>query len=112
MVRAPRHRDRSQSPFMDAPSCFFAYHWCIPPVNLLAQRRYIRMTLFVGGPYHGKDLPLVMPIPALVRLPRLEQIDDFWELLRDDPQATVNMEWPFVYELDHSTSPSFYRHVS
>jgi hypothetical protein len=35
------------------------------------------MTLFVGGPYHGKDLPLDPPLLDLVHLPSGDRLDEF-----------------------------------
>ena len=69
------------------------------------------MTLFVGGPYHGKELPLEPPLLDLVHLPTEDRLDEFWARVRQDPLVTVNMDWPYVYELDRSTTPEFYRHI-
>ena len=69
------------------------------------------MTLFVGGPYHGKDLAFDPPLLDLVRLPEVDRLDDFWARTNADPLITVNMDWPHTYELDRSTTPEFYRHV-
>jgi hypothetical protein len=69
------------------------------------------MTLFVGGPYHGKDLPFDPPLLDLVHLPAEDQLEEFWARIHQDPLVTVNMDWPFVYELDRSTTPEFYRHI-
>ena len=69
------------------------------------------MTLFVGGPYHGKDLPLTAPLHDLVHLPTEDRLEEFWTRIHQDPLVTVNTDWPNVYELDRSTTPEFYRHI-
>lgn len=69
------------------------------------------MTLFVGGPYHGKDLPVDPDCTASVRLPAEDRLAEFLALIDGDPHGTVNANWPFAYKLDRSTCPAFFRHV-
>ena len=69
------------------------------------------MTLFVGGPYHGKDLSLDPPLAEMLQLPPEDRIDEFWTRLHGDPYVTMNADWPHVYQLDSSTKPEFYRYV-
>ena len=69
------------------------------------------MTLFVGGPYHGKDLPFDPPLAEVVQLPPEDRLEEYWERIHGDPYVTLNMAFPFKYQLDSSTKPEFYRYV-
>ena len=66
------------------------------------------MTLFVGGPYHGRDLP-IEPISSWLRLPTESELDAYLGLSQEDPGATGKHEWPFLYRLEESTDKPFYR---
>lgn len=48
------------------------------------------MTLFVGGPYDGKELPVASSMVE-VRLPNPEEFAGY------NPQATSHLNWPHVY---------------
>jgi len=69
------------------------------------------MPLFVGGPYHGRDLPIASPLPPLLYLPGENELEAFLEKLSNDPRTTVDLSLPFIYELDRSTHPEFFRCV-
>jgi hypothetical protein len=64
------------------------------------------MTLFVGGPYDGTDLPFDPQLAKSVRLPRPEEVSPMLEERRDDPGITDRHDWPYVYELDESVNPA------
>lgn len=64
------------------------------------------MTLFVGGPYDGRDLPVN---PDLVKTVRLPEVDE-WDAT-GDPDATVPRKCPYVYEVDAATTPPQFRFV-
>ena len=68
------------------------------------------MTLFVGGPYHGRVLP-IEPFAGTLRLPAESELDALLGLAKQDPRATVDQDWPFLYQLDDSTDQPFYRYV-
>jgi hypothetical protein len=68
------------------------------------------MTLFVGGPYHGKDLPMAQT-PGDIRLPPVGEVDEYLDEERQRPGVTAKMDWPHLYKLDRSTNPPFYRFV-
>jgi hypothetical protein len=70
------------------------------------------MALFVGGPYDGFDLPVDPTLSRQVRLPPKDEIDDFVKARQKDPGATGKHHWPYLYELDSSTSPPCYRFVA
>jgi len=55
------------------------------------------MTLFVGGPYHGRDLPIEPPLALTMRLPRENELDAFLNEAEQDPGATVKHDWPPLY---------------
>lgn len=63
------------------------------------------MTLFIGGPYDGEDLPID---PGSVRVLRLPPRDKLNELFFD-PSATGEADWPFRYERDNSVAPPVFR---
>lgn len=68
------------------------------------------MTLFVGGPYHGRDLPLETP-PKMLRLPRESELSAYLGTAQADPGVTGKHDWPFIYHLDESLDKPFYRYV-
>jgi hypothetical protein len=68
------------------------------------------MTLFVGGPYHGRDFPIESTAKSL-RLPDEEELDTYLGSAESDPGATGKHTWPFLYQLDESTDKPFYRYV-
>ena len=68
------------------------------------------MTLFVGGPYHGRDLP-IEPLARIIRLPKEQELDAFIGVAKSDPGTTANHDWPHLYELDQAIDKSFYRFI-
>lgn len=62
------------------------------------------MTLFIGGPYDGQNLP-VETGQARVRLPNPDELSEF------DPQATANNHWRHIYTVDYSGSEPHFRYV-
>lgn len=64
------------------------------------------MTLFVGGPYHGRDMPVNPDLVTIMRLPEVEEWDS-----QDDADATVKRICPHVYELDPELDPPTFRYV-
>ncbi len=69
------------------------------------------MALFIGGPYNGHDLPFDPDLTKIIRLPLPEAMTPFAETAVDDPGATGKQDWPFLYKLDESVSPPWYRFV-
>lgn len=62
------------------------------------------MTLFIGGPYDGEDLPLE-PTVRILRLPPREKLTELFF----DPSATGEADWPYRYERDDTVTPTVYR---
>ena len=67
------------------------------------------MTLFVGGPYHGQDIPIEPPLDVKIRLPEPSGLDAVLNKMTSDPNATIPQHWPYVYELDNAMGDDFYR---
>lgn len=68
------------------------------------------MTLFVGGPYHGRDFP-IEPMAKLLRLPQESELEAYLGPTESDPGATGKQDWPFLYQLEETTDKPFYRYV-
>ena len=68
------------------------------------------MALFVGGPYHGRDLP-IEAMPQMLRLPRESELGTYLGTAEHDPGVTGKHDWPFLYRLDESLDKPFYRFV-
>ncbi len=65
------------------------------------------MTLFVGGPYDGHDLPVDPDILEHIRLPTKGALDAF---LHDTLSSTEGMT-PHLYSADKSSVPAVFRFV-
>lgn len=63
------------------------------------------MTLFVGGPFDGADLPFDPRFVKHVKLPPREHFDDFC----NDPDQTAENEWPHHYVADSMIDFPVYR---
>lgn len=63
------------------------------------------MTLFVGGPYDGKDLPFDPYKIKRVPLPPGEA-----PTVSEDLTQTADEDWNCIYKADVSTSPPVYRY--
>ena len=64
---------------------------------------------FDGGPYDGRDLPIQPPSPKWMRLPSEGDLEAFLGITKDDPGATGEHDWPYIYELDESGDSAVYR---
>lgn len=64
------------------------------------------MSLFVGGPYHGRELEVDPEICQTIRLPSVEEWD-----VEGDPDATVPRKCPYVYSWDDKADPPCFRYV-
>jgi len=67
------------------------------------------MTLFVGGPFDGEDLPYNPYSTRRVRLPDNQLDVDSSDTMGS--MSTADVEWPHQYEADVTTSPPVYRYV-
>jgi hypothetical protein len=68
------------------------------------------MTLFVGGPHDGRDLP-IPPKAKWLRLPPEDELEAYLGLAESDPEVTGKQDWPYLYQLDESTDAPVYRLV-
>ena len=64
------------------------------------------MTIFVGGPYDGRDIAYDPRILRRVNLPNPDQFDDAM-VVRDE---TGKHDWPHAYLADLSVDPPVYRY--
>ncbi len=69
------------------------------------------MTMFVGGPYDGQDVPIEPPFAKTIRMPREDELDAFLTDVGSDPGVTGKQDWPFLYELDEQASQPRYHFV-
>jgi hypothetical protein len=65
------------------------------------------MTLFVGGPYDGQDLPIDPERVEHIRLPSKDPMDAFLQETLNSKEGML----PHLYSADKSVSPVVYRFV-
>lgn len=70
------------------------------------------MTMFVGGPYDGEDLPYNPYSTRRVRLPEVNGDSEGESSDSLGSMNTADAEWPHQYEADLSKSPPVYRFIT